>query len=369
MGPCYDGFEPDGVAETAKIIYIGQTQQHNICPTSDADWVKFYGRAGKAYTIATNNPGIGLDTYMWIFASDTTTILAYNDDGGNGVTSRIDFIPLNDDFYYVQVKNAGDLGLPEMTYDLSLTVTAAPPQPPSTATGIIAPPVDVTPVTPVGNDINTPTTIPLPTRPGASTPTQGPIEPTPAVQVPPPVSTGSAGGTAVPTAEAIKPPEDVPPTEAPPTEPPTVVEPTEIVPGVPGTGAEPTPVLPGVPVTGGTNSAAPEIDTSTNSVEPAAIRMAPMLFRVFYDGDNNEKYATKEGIQGISVMFLDATMNYAPTATLITSVEGEGRIQVPVGPQQVYIPYFGVFMPLTRFPERELHSIWIPAVKLPERVP
>ncbi|MEO5951394.1 MAG: pre-peptidase C-terminal domain-containing protein, partial [Chloroflexia bacterium] len=375
MGPCYDGFEPDGVAETAKIIYIGQTQQHNICPTSDADWVKFYGRAGKAYTIATDNLGIGLDTYMWIFASDASTILAYNDDGGNGVSSRIDFIPIKDDFYYVQVKNAGDLGLPEMTYDLSLAVTAAPPQPPSTATGIIAPPVTVTP----DDNSSTPTTIPLPTRPGANTPTQGPSQPTPDVEVPSPVSTAGSGNTPTqtpkPTLTTTVPPQVSTPTatpttvEIPPTEVP-VDQPTEVIPGVPGTGVQSPPnSLPGIPVTGGVNAPVAQIDASTKSLEPASVRMAPMLFRIFYDGDNNETYATREGIQGISVMFLDATLNYAPTATLVTSVEGEGRLQVPIGPQKVYIPYFGIYMNLTRFPERELHSIWIPAVKLPERVP
>lgn len=366
-GPCYDAYEPDGVAETAKIIYIGQTQQHNVCPTSDADWVKFYGRAGKAYTIATNNLGIGLDTYMWIFASDAVTILAYNDDGGNGVSSRIDFIPLKDDFYYVQVKNAGDLGLPEMTYDLSLAVTAAPPQPPSTATGIIAP--VLTPTPDIQTTPGTATTIPLPTRPGAATPTQGAIQPTPESIVPSPVATKEAippTATLNPTnTTTSEPPADEPTATATP-EPP-VEQPTESVPGIPVTGA--TNSTTGA--TGGsvnTGSVA-EIDASPKSLEPASIRMAPMLFRVFYDSDNNETYATKEGIQGISVMFLDAALSYAPSATLVTSREGEARSQVPVTPQQVYIPYFGIFMPLTRFPERELHSIWIPAVKLPERVP
>ncbi|MGA7733010.1 MAG: pre-peptidase C-terminal domain-containing protein [Chloroflexia bacterium] len=344
-GPCYDGFEPDGVPETARIIYIGQTQRHNVCPVTDADWVKFYGRAGKAYTIATTNLGIGLDTYMWIFDSDATTIVAYNDDGGNGVASRIDFVPLKDDFYYVQVKNAGDLGLPEMTYELSLAVTPPPPQPPSTATGIVAPAVTVTPGT--GDDgVSTPTTIVLPTKPPVNTPTQGVIPPTP--EVPEPVATNAGGEQPAPTQPAVEPTKEP---DVPPTEPPVV---------------EPTPELPGVPVTGGRENV-PVIEAI--SQPPAVVRMAPMLFRVFFDRNGNQSYNANEGIRGVSVFFLDATTNYAPTASLLTSEVGEGRLQVPVSPQQVYIPYFNIFMPLTRFPERELHSIWLPPVKLPQSVP
>ncbi|HET9494640.1 MAG TPA: pre-peptidase C-terminal domain-containing protein, partial [Chloroflexia bacterium] len=91
--PCGDAFEPDGVPETARTILIGSTQRHSVCPATDADWVRFYARAGKVYTIRTSNLGIGLDTYMYLFDTDAATILAQNDDGGEGVSSRIDFYP------------------------------------------------------------------------------------------------------------------------------------------------------------------------------------------------------------------------------------------------------------------------------------
>src|SRR5205085_500732 len=60
-GPCYDAYEPDGLPETAKTLLIGSTQHHSICPTGDADWERFYARAGKVYTIRTSNLGPGLD--------------------------------------------------------------------------------------------------------------------------------------------------------------------------------------------------------------------------------------------------------------------------------------------------------------------
>jgi Bacterial pre-peptidase C-terminal domain len=327
-GPCNDAFEPDGMPSTASLIYIGQTQHHSMCPAGDADWVRFFGRAGKVYTISTSNLGIGLDTYMWLFDGDGQTILAYNDDGGNGVASRIDFFPAADGFYYVQVKNAGDLGLPEMSYDLSLVVSPGAPQPPGTATGIIAPVVTVTGGPP---DQATPTTLVLPTKPPVPTPTQGQIEPTPAIPEPP---TKQPEPTAAPTS---------PPAEVP----------TASVPGIPNTGlADP-----------------PLIDTVQQPAAAANVKLAPMLFRIFYDRDHNNSFGAGEGIRGVNVYFLDVAENLAPAGSLVTSAAGDGTLNLPTRLQRIYIPYLGVNMPLTHFPERELHSLWLPPVQLPERVP
>ena len=99
------------------------------------------------------------------------------------MASRIDFFPQVDDWYFIQVKNAGDQGAPEMTYDLSLVVVPGVPQPPGTATAIIAPVVTVT-----GDpNVPSPTTFVEPTKVPLNTPTQGPIQPTPAQVVNSPV--------------------------------------------------------------------------------------------------------------------------------------------------------------------------------------
>ena len=351
-GPCTDDFEPDGVAETARTLLIGSTQQHSICPAGDADWVRFFARAGKEYTIRTSNLGIGLDTFMFIFDSNATAILAQNDDGGDGVASRIDFFPLRDDWYYAQVKNAGDLGLPDMTYDLSLAVVPGVPQPPGTATPIIAPIETVT-----GEpNVPTPTTLVQATKPPLPTPTQGVIQPTPAAPAtkpPPPPQ---------PTTQVIVPtqPPVVVPTPVPPT-----LEPTAAVPGVPGTGRE-----------GGTVKAPAKAPPAVviapqQAAQPPAKSqaLAPMLFRIFYDRDRDDTFGNGEGIRGISVYFLDANNNLAPTGSLTTSTGGDATLKIPTGPQRVYIPYLGINVPLTHFPDRELHSVWLPPVQLPDRVP
>ncbi|MEO8286769.1 MAG: pre-peptidase C-terminal domain-containing protein [Chloroflexota bacterium] len=362
-GPCTDSYEPDGVADTARTLLIGSSQQHSICPVTDADWVRFYARAGKVYTIRTSSLGIGLDTYMYLFDSNAETILAQNDDGGGeGVASRIDFYPQRDDWYFAQVKNAGDLGLPEMTYELSLAVVPGVPQPPGTATGIIAP---VVTVTSAPGGAATPTTVVQPTRPPVPSPTQGVVQPTPeAAQT-------ATSAVPVPVGTAEKPPV---PTQAPPTQtpaPPTVEavaptvapEPTQPVPGVPNTGALPA------------NNAAVANDpvivvgAPVQPEQPVRDQLAPMLFRVFYDLNKNDSFNKGEGIPGIDVYFLDATNNLAPTGSLKTSGTGEAGARMPIGPQRVYIPYLAINMPLTRFPERELHSIWLHPVELPDRLP
>jgi hypothetical protein len=348
-GPCDDAYEPDGVPEAARLIYIGETQSHSICPDGDADWVRFFGRAGKEYTVSTANLGIGLDTYMWLFDSDGTTILAYNDDGGNGVASRIDFFPAADGYYYVQVKNAGDLALPEMTYDLSLVVTPGAPQPPGTATGIIAP---VVTVTELPAEEASPTTLVLPTKPPLPTPTQGVILPTPELPEATPAPTETSGDQAPPTKQP-QPTSTSLPTSTP------VQVPTASVPGIPGTGmADPPVVIAAAP------QPAPLVEQPA-----AALKLAPILFRVFYDRDHNDAFGAGEGIRGINVTFLDVAENLAPSGGLVTSAAGDGTLSIPARLQRVYIPYLGINMPLSRFPEREIHSLWLPPVQLPDRVP
>jgi len=53
----------------------------------------------------------------------------------------------------------------------------------------------------------------------------------------------------------------------------------------------------------------------------------------------------------------------------VTSAAGDGTLSIPARLQRVYIPYLDVNMPLARFPEREVHSLWLPPVQLPNRVP
>ncbi|MFQ3631412.1 hypothetical protein [Roseiflexus sp.] len=130
---CRDLYEDDGLPEQAKLILPNEIQPgRRLCPTGDADWVKFFGKAGKIYYIYTdtrpyrntpdfnNQTQAGADTVMYLFDRDGTRLLDFNDDIPGSLDSQIRFVPSVDGFYYVQIKNNGDLGNQFIRYDLVL---------------------------------------------------------------------------------------------------------------------------------------------------------------------------------------------------------------------------------------------------------
>ena len=120
-----DIYESDDSAETAKPIIIGQTQTHNIDRPGDQDWVKFTAQAGETYTIRTANLGTSADTYLYLYDTDRTTLLASNDDYGGSLASQIEWAAPATGTYYVAVQhwnpNAGGCGT---TYDLMVSPAA-----------------------------------------------------------------------------------------------------------------------------------------------------------------------------------------------------------------------------------------------------
>lgn len=130
---CMDLFEPDGLPEQAKLMLSNERQSdRKICPSGDADWITFFGKKGKRYFIYTdttpygkkevNKAQTGADTILVLTDRDGVSIIDYNDDiaGGETLDSQIEFIPEVDGFYYVQVKNVGDIGNQFIRYDLVL---------------------------------------------------------------------------------------------------------------------------------------------------------------------------------------------------------------------------------------------------------
>ncbi len=134
---CRDLFEEDGLPEQARLITSNEIQPHRVlCPTGDADWVKFFALRGKTYFIYTdtrpykNSPDInnqteaGADTVIYLADRDGVSIIDFNDDiqGGSTLDSQLKFSPPADGFYYLQIKNVGDIGNQFIEYDLTLTL-------------------------------------------------------------------------------------------------------------------------------------------------------------------------------------------------------------------------------------------------------
>jgi hypothetical protein len=135
---CRDLFEEDGLPEEAKLITSNESQNGRVlCPTGDADWVKFFALRGKVYYIYTDtriypnkadingNPPdttteAGADTVIYLADRDGVSILDFNDDIEGSLDSQIRFTPSADGFYYLQIKNVGDIGNQFIKYDLTV---------------------------------------------------------------------------------------------------------------------------------------------------------------------------------------------------------------------------------------------------------
>ncbi|NJN15138.1 MAG: peptidase [Oscillochloris sp.] len=132
---CLDLFEPDGLPEQANLLTSNELQEdRKLCPTGDADWITFFGKAGKRYVLFTDTrryrgrnevngeTQAGADTVIVLTDRDGVSVLDVNDDipGGNTLDSEIEFVPEVDGFYFLQIKNVGDIGNQFIRYDLTL---------------------------------------------------------------------------------------------------------------------------------------------------------------------------------------------------------------------------------------------------------
>ncbi len=117
-----DMYEPDDLAGEATNLPLNTIQTHNINTLADEDWFQIQASGGVGYVIQTANLSPGADTYLYLYDTNGTTLLAANDDYGGTLASRIEWTPAATGTYYVAVKHWN----PNVTgcgtsYDLSFT--------------------------------------------------------------------------------------------------------------------------------------------------------------------------------------------------------------------------------------------------------
>lgn len=128
-----DSFEPDdsfaeAVANNRTIATNGTLQSHNFHDAGDNDWVLFTAAAGTDYVIETSNLGSQSDTYMYLYDTNGTTLLAQDDDGGLGRASRIAWTASSNGTYAIRVRHYSSSTFGNNTaYDLSVTGTGSTP--------------------------------------------------------------------------------------------------------------------------------------------------------------------------------------------------------------------------------------------------
>ena len=98
-----DVYEPDNTWEQAGLLEPDLSQSHTTFPEADIDWFTFSLTGPSDVTLETST--VDGDTEMWLYGSDLTE-LAYDDDGGAGLSSRIS-VSLPDGGYYVMVAEYG----------------------------------------------------------------------------------------------------------------------------------------------------------------------------------------------------------------------------------------------------------------------
>ncbi len=119
--------EPNGDCASATVITAGDPMMAAIDPAGDLDYFEFT-TAGGCYTFSTY-PGdgqVGGDTQMNLLADDCATVVAYNDDGGEGLYSMFQ-VDLAAGTYFVVINEYGNNGVIG-AYVLDIVECPAPPE-------------------------------------------------------------------------------------------------------------------------------------------------------------------------------------------------------------------------------------------------
>jgi hypothetical protein len=128
--------EPNNDYTTADAVSLGDAATGAIDPAGDWDWFVFSATAGQIVELDIDAEEVGsdVDTYMYLYASDGETQLAYNDDWGEWYDSHIEYTIETTGDYYVALREYSDpeVGGATYTYTLNLNVLLPGPGDPVT---------------------------------------------------------------------------------------------------------------------------------------------------------------------------------------------------------------------------------------------
>jgi len=126
--PDIDIYEPDNTYSQASTMFLDTLQEHHsILPEYDIDWVTF-NITSVPVSVVIETSGSSGDTRMWLYDSSGTNQLAYNDDSGSGLFSRITYIITQTGQYYIKIDEYGNNQV-IADYQLSLRSIIASPTP------------------------------------------------------------------------------------------------------------------------------------------------------------------------------------------------------------------------------------------------
>jgi len=118
-----DEVEPNDDCTTANALTVGDPMNGAIV-AGEQDWFEVNLLTGDCFSFETHAGDIG-DTKLYVYDTDCVTELEYNDDGGEGYYSLIEFTAPADGAYYVVVTGYG--ATTAGTYILTMDACPEPP--------------------------------------------------------------------------------------------------------------------------------------------------------------------------------------------------------------------------------------------------
>ncbi len=100
-----DDYEADDTWASSTPLSLNTMQAHNIHRMGDEDWFAIQVTAGQPIRISTTNLDHDSDTYLFLYASNGTTLLQSNDDYNGSLGSYIEWTPTTTGTYYVMVRH------------------------------------------------------------------------------------------------------------------------------------------------------------------------------------------------------------------------------------------------------------------------
>jgi len=121
--------EPNNDCTQANLLMLGDPMEASINPADDHDWFEFTANAGQCVIFETF-PGegqVGGDTRLWLWEADCVTQAGFDDDGGDGLYSRLEFEFTMGGTYYIEIDEYGNNNIID-AYVLTAVVCPPPPE-------------------------------------------------------------------------------------------------------------------------------------------------------------------------------------------------------------------------------------------------
>ena len=121
LGVCTEDPQESGdMCPSAPAIRDGDIQPRQFCEDAE-DWAVFNACVGRLYVLTTANLGASADTILEMYGPDCMSLVAWDDNGGGGLASRIAWVAPASGIYHIRIRQADGSFGSDRGYDLGLS--------------------------------------------------------------------------------------------------------------------------------------------------------------------------------------------------------------------------------------------------------